>query len=256
MMNTVNMDLLNRIRTGLMTKRAFVPMGPDGAQTAPPQDPNMSAPPMGGMPQGGGGMPMDPSMMGGQPQGGGGMPPGGDPSTAGVQGSGQPVMLQMNDLMQLLQMAGGGGGNGGGGAGAGAGGDGKGKGGGAKALEAKIDAIATDLSQIKAFIMGATGQDLNGGAPGGAGGAMPQMGGGVGTDQAPPQPMVPGMPQGMPPGMDQGGGGMPMDPSMMGGGGMPPGGMQVQGSLKEKKASLPPMQKAKMLSNIINRLSR
>jgi hypothetical protein len=168
-------------------------------------------------------------------------------------------MLQMQDLMQILQMAGGGGGAGAGAGGAGVGGagDGKGKGGGAKELSAKVDAIANDLAQIKAFIMGASGGQ---GMGDGQGGAMPQMGAGVGSDMAPPTPMMPGQPEGAPPGMDpsmmQGG----MDPSMMGGGGMPQGGgggMQVQASFRPKTAAaVPPMPKAKVLSGIISRLSR
>jgi hypothetical protein len=263
-MSEINAALLQRIRNGLV-KRAFVPMGPGGAQTPPPQDPNMSGPPM--MPPGGQpGMPPggDPSAGGGDPSAGGGDPsaggaPGGDPSTAGIPGSGQPIMLQMQDLMQILQMAGGGGGAG---AGAGAGaaggaGDGKGKGGGAKELSVKVDAIASDLAQIKSFIMGATGGQ---GMGDGQGGAMPSMGSGVGSDMAPPTPMMPGQPGGAPPGMDpsmvQG-----MDPSMQGGapqGGAPQGGgMQVQASFRPKTAAaVPPMPKAKVLSGIISRLNR
>lgn len=244
-MSKIDVSLLQKIRAGL-AKQAFVQMGPEGAQTPPPQDPNMQGPPMtppGGAPG------MDPAAAGGAP-------PGADPSTAGVPGSGQPVMLQMQDLMQLVQMIGSGGAGGGGAGGASGGGTGGGgKGGGAKELAAKVDSIANDIAQLKAFVMGTQ-----------AGASPTPIGSPVSPDSAPPPPMMPGQPPGMPPGMPSG-----VDPAMMGmdpamaqgggmppgGGGMPPGGMQVQGSVyRQHAANVPPMPRAQVLSGIIGRLTR
>ena len=78
-----------RARIAMEEKRAFAPMGPQGSPPTPPPDPSM----MGGAPPPMGGMPPDPSMMGGAPP----MPPGGAPG-------GQPVMLSMDDLLQLFTM--------------------------------------------------------------------------------------------------------------------------------------------------------
>ena len=113
------METMNEVRRR-QTKRAFVPLGPDGQPPPMPQpgaqqDPSQGAggPPgaQGGIPQG---MPQDPSQGAAMPPGGapmdpsqGGMPPP-DPSQ-GAQGQpgqdpGQPVMVNLQDLVQLFQM--------------------------------------------------------------------------------------------------------------------------------------------------------
>jgi hypothetical protein len=164
---------------------------------------------------------------------------------------GQPVMLQMSDLMQLMQSMQGSGGGAPAGApptpGAGEATETPKKGGGAKELAAKIDALAMDVAQIKSYIMGAMAAT---GMP------PPSMGAGADQGALPQTPMIPSnIPPGAPPdsGADMGGGGG-APPGAMPPGGPPPGGppgggMQVQASVTQPSD-------AQLLSELITRLNR
>lgn len=211
----INPTLLKQIRTALekraaAEKKAFVPMGPQGAApAAPPMDPSMG----GGMPPGGA-PPMDPSMAGGMPPGmppggappmdpsmmGGGMPPPPPPADPAAMGGGGGQVVQVNlaDLMQLVQMMQGGGGAppspapgaaaGGAPGGAPAPEGEKPKGGG---KDAKIDMVNSKLDQLIGLLTGMMGVSSPGGAPAEAG-AMPE-----------PPPEAAAMPPPPPPGPSQ-----------------------------------------------------
>lgn len=223
---------LSKKKAAELKKEGFVPMGPQGATAPPPMDPMAAgAPPpaagggmpmdpsMGGAPPPAGGMPMDPAMGGGapppmDPAAGGGAPPV-DPTTGapmdpagGAPPPGQPVMVSLDDLIQLFAMVQEGGMPGGeapgGGEEAPAPNEAEKPKGGRSTADA-IDEMSGKLDQLIEILGGAAG----GGMPPGAEGAMPPpeamaMGGpaGIQAGEPLPEPEVPGgaIPEGMPPG--------------------------------------------------------
>ena len=261
-MSGLNSELVKmaRARIAEMTpKQAFVPIDPKAAQAAPGMMPPGGAPmPPGGapMPPPGappmpppGAPPMDPMAGGGMPppappmdpMAGGGMPPpdpsmggapppmpGGDPAAGmppGGEPQGQPIIVGLDDLLQLFMEV------------AGSTGAGPQEGGGEagnepekpKGTKANKDAKLDQILEQQAGIMQALGLPGAAPAPGGEAGADPNalapIGQGMSMPEgAMPTPEIPPAPEGMaPPGA------------------MPPGGgMTVAASEQAKQAQVPP----------------
>jgi len=207
---------LSKREAAELKKEGFVPMGPQGATAPPPMDPMAAgAPPpaAGGMPMdpamGGAPPPMDPAMGGAPPPmdpAAGGAPPM-DPAAGGAPPPGQPVMVSLDDLMQLFAMIQEGGAPGGEEPPveeAPAPNEEKAPEGGRNTADA-IDELSGKLDQLIELLGGAVaGAEV----PPGAGGAMPPeampMGGpaGIPAGEPLPPPEVPGgvIPEGAPPG--------------------------------------------------------
>lgn len=227
---SVNPELVKLARAMLdkAEKQGFVTADAMKQAQGMPMDPSMAQ----GMPPGA--MPMDPSMMQGMPPAGppmppagptpampppppGGMPPtpaapaaGPSPDQGGMppEGGGQPVVVNLEDLVSLFQQV------------AGAGG---GQGDNEPtttnvSLGKRLDSLEGKIDELGSLLASLTGAPPGGGeVPPGAAGAAPEVPPellaqlGAGAAPMPPDAMAAG--------------GMPMDPSMMGGAPMPPAGM-------------------------------